>query len=74
MPSRSHDLEQLAAEMLCPDNAWYGGLNYKLANALNDARLMVESHGGQLRSRQTVAAIIVAWKMAHPGEEPYIVE
>lgn len=70
----NRDVEQIAAEMLCPGNGWYMNLNYKLSNALRRASELVKNADGELRSRQVIAALIVSWEMAHPLEEPYIVE
>lgn len=43
-------------------------LNPGLREALQRAADLVASAGGRLRSRQAIAAIIVAWELANPNE------
>lgn len=43
-------------------------LRHDLHNALDRANMMCERAGGELHSRQVVAAIIVAWEMSNPDK------
>lgn len=70
----NREAEQIAAELLVGDDGWYGNLEYSLANVIKHAEQMLEGRDAKLRSRQAIAAIIVAWQLANPGKEAYVNE
>lgn len=52
---------RIAASML---SCKPGLLDYRLVEYLNEIAQLVESAGGELKSRQTVALAIVSWRQA----------
>jgi len=41
-----------------------------LSRALSEANSLCSAMGGELVSRQAIAAVIVAWQLANPHREP----
>jgi hypothetical protein len=62
---------QIAAEMLAGVDAWDQALNAELYDRISEAERLVRRGGGQLTSRQAIAAIIVAWQIQNPGVVAY---
>lgn len=63
--------QQIAAEMLAGPDAWDKALNADLYDRISEADALVRRGGGQLGSRQAIAAIIVAWRIQNPGAVAY---
>ena len=66
--SQCHDI---AAQLLTGARVWGEALHSDLYDTLTEADKMVSRAGGRLTSRQAISAIIVAWQMQHPYEDPY---
>lgn len=61
--------QNLAAYMLGAGINASGLLHFSLYNAITIAESLTNRAGGVLFSRQAIAAIIVAWKLANPDLE-----
>ncbi len=60
--------EEIAASMFGGDP---GLLNYKLCESLSEVARLTEVAGGDLRSRQVIAAIVVDWLRRNPDKRVY---
>ena len=61
---------EIAAMMIGGPRVGSGQLHYDLYNTISRATELVSQAGGELRSRQAIAAIIASWEMANPGVSP----
>lgn len=61
----------IAAEMLGGPDGWQGLLHGDLKSDFQIADMRCRNAGGQLTSRQAIAAIICAWEHANPGKRAY---
>ena len=62
---------EIAEKMLTGRDGGSGGiLHFNLYDTIVDADELVRKAGGELRSRQAIAAIIACWKMMNPGVNP----
>lgn len=59
--------QDMAIRMLCGD-PHTDRLQDDLYFAIDNVEMLVGRLGGELRSRQVIAGIIVAWSLANPGK------
>lgn len=62
---------EIAAKMIAGPDGWKQALNDDLYNRITDAADLVQRMGGELVSRQAIAAVITCWSMTHPGVPEY---
>lgn len=60
---------QVAAKLLNGDDPTL--LNASLAEEIMDVQTLVNDAGGELKSRQVIASIIISWRKKHIGKKAY---
>ncbi len=60
---------QIACKMLNGDDPTL--LNASLAEDIMDVQILVNAGGGELKSRQVIASIIMSWRKKHRGKKAY---
>ncbi len=60
---------QVAAKLLNGDDPTL--LNASLAEDILDVQRLVNDAGGELKSRQVIASIIMSWRKTHRGKKAY---
>jgi hypothetical protein len=71
MPNKA-TAHEIAAEMLNLPADQMRAMNRKLYDTITRAEWMIHNAGGELSSRQSIAAIIIAWELAHSNERAVV--